>query len=242
MPTPFTHLACAQRLASDDALPGGLRALIRDHYPAFLLGSIAADGHHLCGRRREETHFYAYDRPMDDHPYRVMLGRYPELTGAHGARRAFTLGYISHLALDEVWAVRMLRPHFVDRAWGDRHLRFLMLHAILITMDERDAAALDAVTVTALGQADPEDWSPFMSDAPLAEWRTLIYRQIAPGGSSETYAVIAPRVGMSIEDVAALMTDRDRLERDLWANVPRPLLAEIEASMYAAARDQMMAY
>ncbi|MCS7072674.1 MAG: zinc dependent phospholipase C family protein [Anaerolinea sp.] len=242
MPTPFTHLACAQRLITDEALPAALRAFIDAHYPAFLLGSVAADGHHLCGLRREETHFYAYERPMEDHPYRVMLARYPVLGQAEGAARAFTLGYIAHLALDEIWAVRMLRPHFVERNWGDRHIRFLMLHAILIVMDERDQALLSPETVAALGQADPRGWSPFMDDAALAEWRTIIHRQIAPGGTSETYAVIAPRVGLTVGQIAALMADQARLERDLWANIPRTLLAEVEAEMYAAARDHLLAY
>lgn len=242
MPTPFTHLAYGQRLIDDEALPASLRTFIRAHYPAFLLGSIAADGHHLCGLRREETHFYTYERPMDDHPYRVMLDRYPTLGQVKGAARAFTLGYIAHLALDEIWAVRMLRPHFVERNWGDRHLRFLMLHAALITMDERDRVVLSPETVSALGGADPHGWSPFMSDAALAEWRTIIHRQIVPGGSSETYAVIAPRVGLTVGQIAALMADQARLERDLWANIPRALLDEVEAAMYAAARDQMLGY
>lgn len=242
MPTPFTHLAYGQRLIADAALPAALRDLIRAHYPAFLLGSIAPDGHHLCRLGREQTHFYAYERPMDEHPYRVMLQRYPALSQVDGAARAFTLGYIAHLALDEIWAVQMLRPHFVERAWGDRHLRFLMLHAVLIAMDERDRVVLSPETVSALGAADPRGWSPFMSDAALADWRRIIHRQIAPGGTSETYAVIAPRVGLTVGEIAALMADQARLERDLWANIPRALLAEVEAAMYAAAREQMMRY
>lgn len=242
MPTPFTHLAYAQRLAVDAALPADLRSVIAIDAGAYWLGSVAADGHTLAGLKREATHFYAYDQPMADHPYRVMLAAHRAIAGQTGAARAFTLGYVSHLAIDEVWALHMLKPHFVDREWLDRRGRFLMLHALLVYMDERDLAALPPSITPALAAAQPGGWSPFMPDPALTTWRDIIARQIAPGGVSETYAIIAPRVGQTPDEFAALMADADRLERELWAHIPRAVLAEVEAAAYVTARSQMLAY
>lgn len=242
MPTPFTHLAYNQHLLTDDALPADLRALLTAHLPAYLLGGVAADGHTLAGLKREDTHFYAYDRPMTDHPYRVMTAQHPVIPGLRGAGLAFTLGYVAHLALDEVWALDMMKAHFVDRQWADRPMRFLMLHALLIHMDERDLAALTGEIAPALGAAQPAGWSPFMPDPALCAWRDVIHRQIVPGGVSETYAIIAPRVSRTEAEIAGLMADEAGLERDLWAHIPRSLLASVEARMMLTARDQMIAY
>ena len=41
MPTPFMHMALAQRLIADPALPGATRDLLRASWGTFLLGSIA---------------------------------------------------------------------------------------------------------------------------------------------------------------------------------------------------------
>jgi len=242
MPTPFTHLAYARRLAVDPALPADLRTAVRADAGAYWLGSVAADGHMLAGLKREATHFYTYDRPITDHPYRVMLTDHPVIAGLADAARAFTVGYVSHLAIDEVWALDMLKPHFVEREWLDRRGRFLMLHALLVFMDERDLAALPPAIVPALTAAQPSGWSPFMPDPALTEWRDIIARQIAPGGVSETYAIIAPRVGQTPDEFAALMADTERLERDLWANISRAALAAVEAVAYITARAQMLAY
>ena len=150
MPTPFTHLLYAQRLLSDPAVPASQRALLNSHLPAYLLGSVVADAHALAGLKRDETHFYAFDRPMEDHPWRVMLAQYPSLNSVTDPDwRAFLAGYVMHLSMDEVWSLQMTGPEFADRNWAPRMQRFLMLHILL-------------------------------------EWDDLIYKQIIPGGSSET--------------------------------------------------------
>ena len=79
MPTPFTHLLTAQRALSDPAIPAAGRALLETHRGAYLLGSVVADAHGLAGLKREDTHFYSFDKPMEDHPWRVMLARFPIL-------------------------------------------------------------------------------------------------------------------------------------------------------------------
>ena len=243
MPTPFTHLVAAQRVLTDPALPDADRALLGAHSDAFLLGSVVADGHYLCGLKREETHFYTYDSAITLTPWRVMLEQYPALRSARDAdQRAFLAGYVFHLSMDETWTVDMLLPHIALGGWGTRTQRFLMMHLMIIQTDERDHAAIDGRAVRAMHSAAPQDWLPFMDDASLRAWGDLMHRQIEPGGRSETLDIVAPRVNMTVEQVRAMRDSPELLECELWHNVPREVLAGVEARMFDHARAQMIAY
>jgi hypothetical protein len=242
MPTPFTHLANARRLLNDAALPASIRAALRAHESAFLLGTIAADGHMLAGLRRDQTHFYRYDALVDAHPWRIMFTEYPALhTADDPDARAFLAGYIAHLCLDEIWWLHLTRPEFGLREWGTRDSRFLLLNVLLIQMDERDEAAARTMGMT-LAAAHPRGWLPFMDDVALAGWRDVVARQLMPDGISETLPIIAPRVGLTAGNLRALIDDAPRLERELYAHVPRARIAEVEIEMDAHARDQVRIY
>jgi hypothetical protein len=243
MPTPFTHLAYAQRILEDETLPADVHQLIHAECPSFLLGSIAADAQTISGIAREDTHFYAYDREMDDHPYRLMLSRFPQLArSSNAAQRAFISGYIAHLGMDEIWTLEMTRPHFAQREWASRPQRFLSLHLLLITMDERDERLLQPFIAVELAQAQPHDWLPFIPDTLLCEWQRVIQRQIAPGGVSETLDVISPRVMKSQEAVRELLDSPEVMQRDLWDHISPELLAQVETDMLTTAREQMLLY
>lgn len=240
MPTPFTHLAYAGRLLTDETLNPTLRALLHEWLPAFALGSIAADAHTATPLPRETTHFYRYDDRVVENLWRVMTRRHPELlANGDAARLAFLAGYVGHLTMDEIWLVRMLRPHFVECEWGSRLRRFHLLHVLLIIMDENDRALIDPQLVAALAQAQPRSWLSFLPDELLLEWRDVIYRQIAPGGHSETVEIMSERIGLSAPELRALVRDAGD---ELWANVSRDTLAQVERMMYTAARTQVEAY
>ncbi|MFQ3566995.1 MAG: zinc dependent phospholipase C family protein [Aggregatilineales bacterium] len=240
MPTPFTHLAYAGRLLADEALNPTLRGLLNERLAAFALGSIAADAHTATALPRETTHFYSYDDHVVENLWRVMARRHPELVAnGDAARLAFVAGYVGHLTMDEIWLVQMLRPHFVEREWGSRLRRFHLLHVLLIVMDESDRARIHPQLAAALSQAQPRAWLPFLPDEMLLKWRDVIYRQIAPGGRSETLDIISERIGLSPAEVRALIRDASD---ELWANVPPETLAQVERSMYVAARTQIEAY
>ncbi|MCA9911386.1 MAG: zinc dependent phospholipase C family protein, partial [Anaerolineae bacterium] len=191
MPTPFTHLAAAQRLLNDPAVPESSRSALARERAAFLLGNIAADARISDGVTRETTHFFAYDRPIETHPWRVMLATHPDLHNAtSAAQQAFLAGYTAHLSMDEIWSLEMVRPYFAESTWGNRRLRFLMLHIILIYMDERDYRLLEDWQRGALCGAAPEGWTPFLSDTALVDWRNFIGVQLRPGGDSQTLQVL----------------------------------------------------
>jgi hypothetical protein len=244
MPTPFTHLEVAQRLLCDEAFPIEMRDVLNAERGAFLLGSIAADARVDSGMRRESTHFYAYDRPINQHPWRVMVEQYPLLlTPGSPAQRAFLAGYVAHLAIDESWGKEVLHPRFVQHDWGvPREQRFLMLHIILIYMDERDLAHLDGWQADSLPRAQPDHWLPFMSDPVLSSWRDSISAQIAPDGRSLTLELLGARIHKTPQELRAILDSPEIMQANLWDHVPLDFLHKAELNMYAFARRQLSEY
>lgn len=241
MPTPFTHLHAAQRLLADPLLPAATRRLLAAERPAFLLGSVAADARVASGRRAD-THFYVYDEPLDEHPWRVMCQQHPALwTPADAAQRAFVAGYVAHLCMDETWSLDMLAPYFAQGAWLTPGERFFMLHIILIYMDERDYGALAGWQRGALLAGQPAGWLPFMPDGVLREWRDFIGGQLPPG-HSQTLEVFGGRIQRPAADFRAMLDAPAALQANLWEHVPPDALADVEARMYAFARQQMQVY
>jgi hypothetical protein len=243
MPTPFTHLETAQRLLVDPAVPADLRAALGAERGAFLLGNIAADARTGGGIKREDTHFYHYEHPLLDHPWRVMLQQHPALVPPHSvAHRAFLAGYVAHLSIDEWWSLYMLGPHFALRDWAPRSTRFFYLHILLIVMDERDLLRLEGWQHPALLTAQPHQWTPFLSDVILTDWRDFIGEQIRPGGESQTLAVFGGRINRTPAELRAILDSASILDAEMWAHIPPALLEEIETGMYAHARTQMIRY
>jgi hypothetical protein len=243
MPTPFTHLETAGRLLNDPEIPSALRDALKADVSAFLLGNIAADARTGADMKREDTHFYNYDTDITDHPWRVMVNRNPSLLTPHSpAQRVFVAGYVAHLTMDETWSLEMLGPHFASSEWGPRQLKFLMLHAILIYMDERDERKLGGWEYPTLAAAQPDEWLPFMSDVVLRDWRDFIAAQIAPGGSSQTLEVFGSRINKTPAELRAVLDSPERMQTDLWDHIPQATLAEVEADMYTHARAEMQTY
>jgi hypothetical protein len=243
MPTPFTHLAQAQRLLTDPLLPVDIRSALQESCPAFLLGNIAADARTNGSLKREDTHFYSYDKGIHQHPWRVMMECFPQLWQADSAEaQAFLAGYVAHLSVDEIWSLHMLGPHFAERKWAPDRQRFLMLHVLLIVMDERDWALIEPRQAATLSQAAPQAWVPFMSDTLLSEWRDFISGQLPPTGASQTLSVFGQRISYTAAELRTLLDDADLLERDLWAHISREILQGVEAQMYAHARQELVTY
>lgn len=243
MPTPFTHLEIAQRLLFDEQLPSDLRQELHDSIGAFLLGSIAADARVNAGTDRAATHFYSYTRPIKRPPYQIMLERYPLLNQPTSPdHQAFIIGYIAHLCVDEYWALHMSAPHFYLRRWAADQERYYMLHIILIHMDERDYQHLADWQAEALNSAQPADWLPFMPDEVLRDWQDLIYQQINAPNKSRTLEIFGGRIQKTAEEFRQVLDNPTVIHQRLWQHIPRETLAEVEAGMYAYARQQIALY
>lgn len=245
MPTPFTHLKIAQDLLGDAALPPLYRDLLLRQRPAFQLGSIVADARVASGDGREVTHFYAYGQPMTERPWRAMLRLHPQLRSAEDeAHLAFLAGYVAHLAADEAWALKMVRPHFWGREWHgvERRDKFFALHLILTVLDERDERALEDWQAGSLRNCEPRGWLPFMSDAILSQWRDLVAGQLDPAGDSLTLEIFGQRLGMDPALVREALDDPAAMRRRLWRFVPQSLLSEVTRLCYVFTRDQLAVY
>lgn len=245
MPTPFTHLKIAQDLLEDGQLQALYRDLLRRQLPAFQLGMIVADARVASGDGREVTHFYSYGSPISERPWRKMLRDHPCLRELRDeAHLAFLAGYVAHLATDEAWALKMVRPRFWGRKWPgvDRRQKFFALHLILTVMDERDEALLQPWQAVSLSRCQPQDWLPFMSNAVLRQWRDLVAEQIRPNGNSLTLDIFGKRLNMDSAPIRAALDDPAAMDRYLWRHIPGALLAEVERQCYAFTRDQLAVY
>lgn len=213
------------------------------HRGAFLLGNVAADARVGAGVPREKTHFYSYEQGISESPWRLMLAQNPTLWGTISpAQQAFISGYVAHLAMDEVWSLQMVGPHFVRREWGSRGLRYLMLHIILIYMDERDLKRIEDWQAEQLAQATPEQWLPFIPDDDLRTWQHLIYDQIKPHGQSRTLEIFGERITKTPAELRAILESSDEMQTCLWDHVPLGVLADVESDMYAFARSSLSEY
>jgi len=245
MPTPFMHMAFAERIIRDPALPDPLRSAIKAQWGAFLLGSIAPDARVASGIRRADTHFFEYEPVIAVPPNVVMLTQYPALQPTHihdAAHAVFIAGYSAHLAMDEVWCTDLLFPKFM-KLDGGSFSSFQMLHMLLGYLDGRDYAALPiAEQYPALAGVTLDQWLPFIPDSALIAWRDLIAQQIAPDGHSQTLEILGQRIQMSADEMAAFINDTAQMDEKLWHNVPHETVAAVETTMYDRARDVLIGY
>ncbi len=243
MPTPFTHLEIAQRLLDDPELPQRFRSLLKLESPAWLLGNIAADARVGSGAPRATTHFYDYREGIQQHPWRVMVNQNPELmTPIDPAHLAFIAGYIAHLAVDEIWSIEMVGPHFALREWADQATRFYMLHIILIHMDERDLLKLQPWQAETLCIAQPQNWLAFLPDEDLHGWQELILEQIKPGGATQTLEIFGERIKHSADELRSFLDSHEKMQAGLWDHISQALLHTVEEHAYLHARRQVLRY
>lgn len=243
MPTPFMHMAIAHRLSVDDVVPAAVREAVLADWGAFLLGNVAPDARVSSGLKRTDTHFFDYTAVIDPPAAVAMLTTHPTLRHPlthDAAQAAFVAGYVAHLRVDEVWCTDALYPLFHD--WGTRQSRFEMLHMLLGYLDARDYETLPPTDYAPLHSATPTDWLPFIPDADLVTWRDLIANQLAPDGRNMTCDILAPRFGMTPEQMATFISDPAFMDAQLWANVPRPKVAEVERRLYHGARQALIDY
>jgi hypothetical protein len=235
MPTPVMHLALAEEiLRGDDLSPAARRLLIRQRGP-FLLGHTAPDVQTVSGQFRDETHFYTLPRISDRPAHEVLFSAHPALARVKTlppAQAAFVAGYIAHLLLDELWLDRIFLRHFGGQEWGTRHER-LFLHNVLRTwMDRQDQQRLNGTVAMALREAEPRDWLPFVSDQELRAWRDWLAEQLGPGQGVQTAEVFAQRMGVSAQEVEAVLKSPQQMEERVFRHVPREALSAFHETGY----------
>ncbi|MEP7285735.1 MAG: zinc dependent phospholipase C family protein [Chloroflexota bacterium] len=246
MPTPFMHIALAQRLISDAELPSNIRTLLTAEWGAFLLGGIAPDARVSSGMDRGSTHFFEYGPTINPPPVEAMLSHHPDLKRAalhDNTRAAFVAGYTAHLTVDAVWSTDLLYPIFVNGGdWAPQPTKFLVLHALLASLDRHDRQLLLPSDYDKLAVTTPNHWLPFMSDEALTVWRDTVASQLAPGAESLTTEILGKRVSLTAAELTAFIDDEAQMNHLTWANVPPDKLAVVEETMYTETRATVIAY
>jgi len=88
---------------------------VYDHIGSFYLGSTSPDIRAMTRQPREQTHFAPLSVSEVGTGTRAMFRHYPEMLEERAqspATRSFLLGYVCHLAADEVWITTVYRPNF----------------------------------------------------------------------------------------------------------------------------------
>ena len=233
MPTPFTHLYIAEkmaaRLAADssaaqDGSGPHLLALLQQQWPAFYLGQVAPDVQDVAGLPRTATHFYSVPPEEGNLAYPRLLAQYPQLADVRQMplpQAVFIAGYSAHLLLDLIWFREILLPYFVEPvSLGDFSRRDYLHHILLIYLDGLAHAGLPATAVSTLAAARPQQWLPFVPDRHLQTWRDTLAAQLKPGAPLETMTVYARRLGISAASFAAQLSDPGWMSDHFFALVP----------------------
>jgi len=236
MPTPVMHLALADELLSGEDLPADVCRLLVARRGAFLLGNTAPDVQTVSGQSRFETHFYHVPRKTDVPAHEALFARYPYLADPQRlmpSHVAFLAGYLAHVLLDELWLEQIFLRYFEKRPWSTRYERHFVHNVLRAWLDRRDQRRLDGELVTALKEAEPEGWLPFVDDAFLRRWRDWLVDQLRPGRHIETVEVFAQRMGVPPEEMEALLSSPQEMEERVFARVPRQALDAFQKEGYA---------
>ena len=98
-------------LAALRQAPDSLRNIVRAEQPAYYAGAIAPDARVRDEAAREATHFYSFrDSSTWGTATRRLFSAHPKLADPASITRsqtAFVAGYLTHLAADEVFVVRL---------------------------------------------------------------------------------------------------------------------------------------
>ena len=228
MPTPFTHLRFAYEVLDFDGLPQPASEVLCAEKPAFLLGCIAPDAQAVSGQTRDATHFFHVPFRDAVPACRHLFDVYPVLahpTQLPRPQAAFLSGYVTHLALDELWIKDVFEPIFGSHApWGMFVERLYLHNALRSHLDASDLKRLPASAVTVLRGARPRDFCPFISDEILVHWRDLISEQLSPGQATRTVEVFAERMGANPRAFAALLASPQEMQRRVFGRLPDGLL------------------
>ena len=238
------HLALAEEILHGDALPPATHRLLLQQRGPFLLGHTAPDVQTVSGQTREETHFYVIPRHPTPAPsprgersrpaYEALFAAHPALARAEllpPAQAAFIAGYIAHLLLDERWLDDIFRRYFLQD-WGPLRER-LLLHNVLRTwMDRQDQQQLSDGVATALREAEPRGWLPFVSDRHLRAWRDWLAEQLGPGHSVQTAEVFAQRMGVSAIEMEAVLISPRQMEERVFRHISKAALQSFRDAGY----------
>lgn len=219
------HLQVAERIRAHSNLDDSTRRQLNRAWPAFYLGSVAADFQTISDVPRAATHFYQLPPQRGVEAHEVMLNEYPQLADASALdtnHAIFIAAYRAHLLLDLCWYWYVLTPFFIEASgWPEDHRQRFLAHNTLLTYLDR--LAFDSLPPEAgetLAKADPDRWLPFAGDGDLIRWRDMLVKQLEPGAPLQTVAIYAQRMKMTVDEFAERIEDPEWMSEQVFCKVP----------------------
>ncbi|MGB1250939.1 MAG: hypothetical protein ACPG8W_10025, partial [Candidatus Promineifilaceae bacterium] len=204
-----------------------IRLRLVEHWPAFYLGSIAADYQSMGDVPREVTHFYPVPMPMDKPVgWERLLLDLPALARSASVdpqSAVFLAAYAAHLHYDVVWYKDILLPFFwlSDQWEGVSRRERLTIHNVLLTyLDSDSLGKLPASAENTLASADNPYALPFIQTDLLNQWHNMIVTQLAPNAPIHTVEIYAERIGITPDKFAAKLRDDDWMQSQVFDRVP----------------------
>jgi hypothetical protein len=219
---------------------------------AFFLGIISPDVRAVSGQAREVTHFYDIPPRVSTPAHEAMLNAWPELRQAptQGRDRAtFVAGYMSHLIMDETWLETIVMPGlFIDgQGWGTKHPHW-RVYSLLMTYLEYQAearlkvAAAEVGTMQQITAASPAGWLPFVEDRHLVMWRDHVVEMIVGDGARRTSHAFARSLGLSEDEIEAIVTSEERMAGEIHPVISRELLQHFGTETELRTREMILGY
>ena len=156
---------------------------VHDHMGSCLLGSTAPDIRAMAKWDRQRTHFAPLSVGQVGTGTKEMFAQHPRLADHKSQTpetRAFILGYVCHLAADELWITTMFRTHFQEGSQGisnqlegqiwDRALQLDMDRSVI----EEDFFELDPDVL--ISGSEKSVLIEFLEDELLSEWRDWVLK------------------------------------------------------------------
>ena len=178
MPNLPLHIYLASRAA--EQLDWGH---LSSHVGSLFLGSTAPDIRAMTKWPRERTHFAPITVEAVGTGARAMFEQYPELADARSlspASQAFLLGYISHLAADEVWITTVFQVYFDNRSTvaGSEVEAHIWDRALQLDMDRQALPEIHGHRQAGEAMACAEQGVQvgFLEADVLQEWREWVRR------------------------------------------------------------------
>jgi hypothetical protein len=235
MPNAQTHLAAASDLIQTLSGDPTLFWLAGDDVKsAFLLGAISPDVRVVSSQQREETHFFTIP-PIDARLAEdVMLRQWPGLRSMgqqNPVGAAFVAGYMTHLAMDQVWVDVIVMPRLFSEGhpWGVSHPNWRLYSILMTYLEYRAEDRFPSSDLTLLASAEPDHWLPFVEDRFLLEWRDYVVEMIRTDGARRTSELFVRSNGLSAADLEALVLSEQRMEAEVFPFVSQDDLTIFEA-------------
>ncbi len=229
MPTPFYHLSLAEELLQSSNLPEPIYSRLKEFWPDFLFGNVAADVQTISGQPRRSTHFFDLPiRKRDLLPWHKLRAEYPDLSNLStmpGRKSFFLLGYYCHLQADWFWVKHIFVPVFgLTARWKTFRYRLYLHNVLRIYLDFQYFPDLSKNIGEQLLLVQPSNWLPFVEDHYLMAWRDFLVQQLQPGSPVKTVEVFAGRQGISPEDYYSLLESEERLEKEIFTHLSRQVI------------------